>query len=273
MAGNLGIEEELVDQDFPTFLVHRETWKKMQSDHEKGINTNMMEIQEKQYAENLHTQLEIKHPELPDRMMSLQIGDGPNVKAKATEMRQDTDPLMENTDTETIHVLDIQEAEYMMHEENLTWDMEKMMEWDDNYTIHIGSTPEPVLDVDEDQEEAAMLTNLECGELKKFLEQEALEIPKVFCKNCSKRECLDCEVLRSRYSQEEQRIYKNMWDNVEIIQHEGKPRVRATYIYQNPPEVTFAPENSNMDVALKKTNAIINQLIKRPIGRISAGNR
>ena len=142
----------------------------------------------------------------------------------------------------------------MMHEENLTWDLEKAMEWNDDYTIYIGATQETTTNEDEDLEEAAMLTNLEFGELKKFLEQEALEIPKAFCRDCSKRECLDCEVLRSRYSQEEQRIYKNMWDNVEKIQHESKARVRAKYIYQNPPEITFAPENSNMDVATKKTN-------------------
>ena len=71
------------------------------------------------------------------------------------------------------------------------------------------------------------LTNLEGAELKKFLKQEALEIPKVFCRDCTKRKCMDCEVLRSRYSQEEQRIYKSMWDNVEVIQLDGKTRVRA----------------------------------------------
>ena len=54
-----------------------------------------------------------------------------------------------------------------------------------------------------------------------------------------------------------------MWDNVEVIQHEGKSRVRAKYIYQNPPEITFAPKNSNMDVAMKRTNSIINKLIQK----------
>ena len=82
MAGNLGIEEELVDQDFPTFLVHKETWKKMQMDHKKGIPTNMMEIQEKQNSEDLHNQLEFRHPQLPDRMMSLHISDAHNVNTR-----------------------------------------------------------------------------------------------------------------------------------------------------------------------------------------------
>ena len=87
MAGNLGIEEELVDKDYPTFLVHRETWAKMQEDHRKGNTINMMQIQEKQNPEKLRDQLEIRHPQLPDRMMNLHIDDIQNVKVKAASKR------------------------------------------------------------------------------------------------------------------------------------------------------------------------------------------
>ena len=31
MAGNLGIEKELVNADFPSFLVHKDTWEKMKT--------------------------------------------------------------------------------------------------------------------------------------------------------------------------------------------------------------------------------------------------
>ena len=108
-----------------------------------------------------------------------------------------------------------------------------------------------------------MLTNVECEDLKKFLVQEAGEKPRVFCKTCSKRKCEDCENLQNRYSEEDRKIYKEVWDNVNLVQENGKTRVRAKYIYRNPPEETFAPENSNMKTAFSRTNMIIDRLMKK----------
>ena len=39
--------------------------------------------------------------------------------------------------------------------------------------------------------------------------------------------------------------------------------MRAKYIYRNPPEETFAPENSNMKTAFSRTNMIIGRLMKK----------
>ena len=69
-----------------------------------------------------------------------------------------------------------------------------------------------------------MLTNLECEDLKCFLIQEAAKKTKVFCKDCSKRQCVSCDNLRSKYSEEDQEIYKKMWDNVKLVQEKGKTR-------------------------------------------------
>ena len=33
MAGHMGIEEEIIDADYPTFLVHSETWERMKKAH------------------------------------------------------------------------------------------------------------------------------------------------------------------------------------------------------------------------------------------------
>ena len=128
----------------------------------------MMKIQEKQNPEKLRDQLEIRHPQLPDRMMNLHIDDAQNVKVKAASMRQNIDPLMENDEKENIHTLNMDQIEHMMHEEDLTWELEKAMEWNDDYTIHIGATQEITTSEDEDMEETAMLMDLECGELKSF---------------------------------------------------------------------------------------------------------
>ena len=108
-----------------------------------------------------------------------------------------------------------------------------------------------------------MLTNLECENLKRFLIQEAAEKQKVFCKDCSKRQCVSCDNLRSKYSEEDQETYKKMWDNVNLVQEKGKTCVKATYLYRNPPEESFSPENSNMKAATSRTDMIINRLIKK----------
>ena len=46
LAGHMGIEEELVDQDYPQFLVHRDTWKKMQDTTDIVQPYSMMAINE-----------------------------------------------------------------------------------------------------------------------------------------------------------------------------------------------------------------------------------
>ena len=108
-----------------------------------------------------------------------------------------------------------------------------------------------------------MLTNVECEDLKKFLAQEAGEKLRVFCKTCSKRKWEDCENLQNRYSEEHRKIYKEVWDNVNLVQENGKTRVRAKHIYRNPPEENFAPENSNMKTAISRTNMIIDRLMRK----------
>ena len=48
-----------------------------------------------------------------------------------------------------------------------------------------------------------------------------------------------------------------------MVQENGKTRVRTKYIYRNPPEETFAPENSNIKTAISRTNMIIDRLMKK----------
>ena len=50
ISGNMGIEEELIDSDYPTFLVHIDTWNKMKTnfyDNQDGQHM-MLATSEKQ---------------------------------------------------------------------------------------------------------------------------------------------------------------------------------------------------------------------------------
>ena len=48
-----------------------------------------------------------------------------------------------------------------------------------------------------------------------------------------------------------------------LVQKNGKTRVKAKYIYRNPPEETLSPENSNIKTAISRTNMIYDRLIKK----------
>ena len=124
--------------------------------------------------------------------------------------------LMETSDQTVQEVIPKEEIEDMMYEEDRYWNMEELTEWNDEYIITIGEENHMQQVCDEEEAEAMMLTNLECESLKRFLVQEAAEKPKVFCKDCSKRQCVSCDNLRSKYSEEDQETYKKMWDNVNL---------------------------------------------------------
>ena len=138
---------------------------------------------------------------------------------------------MENLDHTIQGEIPDEEIENMMYEEDRYWNMDELTEWNDEYVIKLGDESHEQQEYDEEKEEAMMLTNLECENLKRFLIQEAAEKPKVFCKDCSKRQCVSCDNLRSKYSEEDQETYKKMWDNVNLVQEKGKTRVKATYLY------------------------------------------
>ena len=183
--------------------------------------------------------------------------------------------LMENTEVKIKETLPEESIEDMMYEDDRFWNMTELTDWNDKFRIELRNSDYEQLREKEDEieQEAIMLTNVECEDLKKFLVQEAGEKPRVFCKTCSKRKCEDCENLQNRYSEEDRKIYKEVWDNLNLVKEDGKTKVRAKYIYRNPPEETFAPENSNMKTAFSRTNMIIDRLIKkRTNGTILRGN-
>ena len=115
---------------------------------------------------------------------------------------------MENTDSEVKDQINDEEVPKMMYEEDRLWNMEEITQWDDEYIIAMDESPQINRVTDDEEEEAIMLTNQDCEDLKKFLVQEAADKPRVFCKDCSKRECVNCENLQNKYSEEDQETRK-----------------------------------------------------------------
>ena len=195
----------------------------------------------------VYEKIEVQDPSAPESMMSLTLTTKVGIeeintitdRLEATDLKRVDEHLdlnlMENTDEDISDTIDKTQVLEMMYEEDRLWNMEEIDQWDDEYIIDMTDRQQMDEPRDEAEEEAIMLTNQECENLKKFLVQEAAEKPRVFCRDCSKRECVSCENLQSKYSEEDQEIYKKMWDNVKLVQEGGKTRVRATYLYRNPP--------------------------------------
>ena len=111
--------------------------------------------------------------------------------------------------------------------------------------------------------EQVMMTSQNCKILKTFLEAEASTMPTEKCEKCAKTSCEECDILRSKYSAEDARLYCEMWSTVNLVEHKGKTRVKATYVYRTNPEVTFHKDSSNIGEAKARTNALISKLQKK----------
>ena len=67
----------------------------------------------------------------------------------------------------------------------------------------------------------------------------------------------------TKFSLQEKQAFKEIWDKVTLVKENGKLRVRSEYTYQNDPQETFKPENSNFKEAVGHTKRLINKLRKR----------
>ena len=67
-------------------------------------------------------------------------------------------------------------------------------------------------------------------------------------------------MLRDKFSAEDRKIYKKLWENTRLVNKDGKQRVEVEYLYRNDPHVTFKKENSNMKEAKARTDGLIRKL-------------
>ena len=101
----------------------------------------------------------------------------------------------------------------------------------------------------EQEEMNIMFNNQDCDTLKKFMEAEADFSFEAKCDRCKKRDCEDCNMLKNRYSAEDSKVFKELWDNVTLVEKDGKTSVQVKYLYRHDPHETFKPENSNIEEA------------------------
>ena len=98
--------------------------------------------------------------------------------------------------------------------------------------------------------------------MKKFMESEADFSFEAKCERCRKRDCEDCNMLKNRYSAEDSKIFRELWNNVTLVEEAGKTRVQVKYLYRHDPHETFKPENSNLEEAKRRTDSLIRKLKK-----------
>ena len=82
------------------------------------------------------------------------------------------------------------------------------------------------------------------------------------CERCRKRDCEDCNMLKNRYSAEDSKVFRELWNNVTLVESEGKTRVQVKYLYRHDPHETFKAENLNLDETKRRTDSLIRKLKK-----------
>ena len=87
----------------------------------------------------------------------------------------------------------------------------------------------------ENEDTNIMFSNQDCETLKKFMEAEADFSLETKFDQCKIRDCEDCNMHKSRYSAEDSKVFKQHWDNVNLVEKEGKTTVEVKYLYRHDP--------------------------------------
>ena len=137
-AGHMGIESELVDADYPTFLVFNKTWEKMKEDFYGGER-------DKSKAESMKASTE------QEMMMVMSIEDLniTNLKSGSQSKPEDINLKevdsykdmfqMESSEARIQETLSSGSIEEMMYEEDRFWNIEEITDWDYEFKIEMKS--------------------------------------------------------------------------------------------------------------------------------------
>ena len=87
-----------------------------------------------------------------------------------------------------------------MYAEDRQWNMEQIMDWNDKFNIELEGRGNELLNKNEDEVEQESMM------VETILSARRKQEPRVFCKNCRKHECHDCENLKSSYLEEDREI-------------------------------------------------------------------
>ena len=265
LAGDIGINKELIGDDFPVLYVHKDNWQRM--------------IDLKRNGE--------------DKELGRMIGEGFDIKKllKMNQMKLSSNyqPKKEETNSFTITEKDIKEIDTFL--DSIHGDKEevthKLNQSDCNYYMDLSgintqldcvygenqkdeyilnekeyADAARILDQESKEETNVGFTNNDCDMMKRFIEAESSSHPELSCDRCRKKDCDECNMLRDKYSAEDSKIYKQVWENTRLVNVDGQQRVQVEYVYRNDPHETFKPENSNINEAKARTDNLIRKLKK-----------
>ena len=117
--------------------------------------------------------------------------------------------------------------------------------WEDRFNIYM-------IDMSDQEEERIrenlteeedttnmMFSNQDCETLKKFMESEGEFTHDMKCDMCKKRDCDDCNLLKDRFSAEDSKVFKQLWENVRLGEKDGQTKEEVKYLYRNDPHETL----------------------------------
>ena len=123
MAGHMGIESELVDADYPTFLVYNKTWEKMKEDF-YGLKGHMQKINPREMQPEQEMMMVISMEELDiTNLITGSQRKTEEIDLKEVDSYMDMF-LMESTEAKIEEILPEDSIEDMMYEEYQFWDKE-----------------------------------------------------------------------------------------------------------------------------------------------------
>ena len=103
--------------------------------------------------------------------------------------------------------------------------------WSDqsnNYMINLTDNEEERIRenlTEEAEAENIMFGNQDCEQLKKFMEAEADFTTDLKCNKCKKKDCEDCKMLKDWFSAEESKVFRELWENIKLVDKEGQAKV------------------------------------------------
>ena len=78
-------------------------------------------------------------------------------------------------------------------------------------------------------------------------------MPTLQCDSCKAKKCENCNLLNNSSSIEEKELYEKLWSKVEVVELNGKQRIKCKYEYKRDITKVFAPANSNVREAIGGT--------------------
>ena len=55
------------------------------------------------------------------------------------------------------------------------------------------------------------------------------------CDKCKKKDSEDCNMLKDRFIAEDNKVFRELWDNLKLVEKDGQMKVEVKYLYRHDP--------------------------------------